>query len=107
MADRSDALRLKSRIVKGKSGTLETEQGTLYVSQPYRSESNMKLRALVAFAPRTSRFDLRNVDSGRDEFRGFFTLFWISMFILSIRSSCLCCNAYSYTECVSSIRYYF
>ncbi|KAF8492490.1 MBOAT, membrane-bound O-acyltransferase family-domain-containing protein [Gautieria morchelliformis] len=83
MADRSDAL--KSRIAKGKSGTLETEQGTLYVSQPYRSKSNSKLRALVAFAPRTSHFDLTNVASGRDEFRGFFTLFWISMFILSIR----------------------
>ncbi|KAF8517991.1 MBOAT, membrane-bound O-acyltransferase family-domain-containing protein [Hysterangium stoloniferum] len=79
-------MHLKSRIGRGESGTLETERGTLYVSKPYRSKSNKSFRAMMAFVPRKSHFDLSNAASGNDEFRGFFALFWISMFILAIRT---------------------
>ena len=59
-------------------------QGTLYVSQPYRSSSTNKLRAMITFAPRKSHFDISNESSTRNEFRGFFTLFWISLFLFAM-----------------------
>ncbi|KIJ55369.1 hypothetical protein M422DRAFT_23961 [Sphaerobolus stellatus SS14] len=77
---------LRSRINKGEGGTLQTEGGTLYVSKQYRSKHDKKFRALVAFVPRNSYFDLSNTTSSQDQFRGFFTLFWMSMFILTVRT---------------------
>ena len=63
-----------------------TPQGTLYhVSQPYRS-SNNKLRAMVTFAPRKSHFDISNESSTTNQFRGFFTLFWVSLFLFAVRT---------------------
>ncbi|KAJ3544713.1 hypothetical protein NM688_g5710 [Phlebia brevispora] len=67
------------------SGGIQTSQGTIYVSKPMRSSSK-KLRAMVAFTPRKSHFDLANERSGANEFRGFFTLFWISMFLMAVRT---------------------
>lgn len=82
----------------------ETSTGTLYVSKPYRSKSSKKLRALITFAPRTSVFDIGNETSITNEFRvrrypnisdhlysydsakGFFSLFWISIFIFTVRT---------------------
>ncbi|OJT14479.1 hypothetical protein TRAPUB_8979 [Trametes pubescens] len=58
-------------------------EGTLYVSQTYRSSSN-KLRAMVAFAPRKSYFDISNEHSSTNDFRGFFALFWISLFLFVV-----------------------
>ncbi|TRM65574.1 MBOAT, membrane-bound O-acyltransferase family-domain-containing protein [Schizophyllum amplum] len=70
------------------SGGLETatSSGTLYVSKPFRSSSSKKLRALIAFTPRKSAFDTTNELSGANEFRGFFTLFWMSMFLFTVRT---------------------
>ena len=59
-------------------------QGTVYVSQPYRSSSQNKLRAMVTFAPRKSHFDISNESSTSNQFRGFFTLFWISLFLFAV-----------------------
>ena len=59
-------------------------QGTLYVSQPYRSSQSNKLRAMVTFAPRKSHFDISNEASTSNQFRGFFTLFWISLFLFAV-----------------------
>ncbi|KAJ2918613.1 hypothetical protein MD484_g1719, partial [Candolleomyces efflorescens] len=67
-------------------GGFETSTGTLYVSKPYRSRSSKKLRALITFAPRTSAFDINNASSTTNEFRGFFSLFWVSMFIFAIQT---------------------
>ncbi|KAG6919522.1 hypothetical protein DXG01_005112 [Tephrocybe rancida] len=67
------------------SGGFKTSRGTLYVSKPYRSKSTKKLRALITFAPRKSHFDITNETSGTNEFRGFFSLFWISIFIFTVR----------------------
>ncbi|KAG6833002.1 hypothetical protein H0H87_012588 [Tephrocybe sp. NHM501043] len=67
------------------SGGFKTSGGTLYVSKPYRSKSTKKLRALITFAPRKSHFDITNESSGTNEFRGFFSLFWISIFIFTVR----------------------
>ncbi|KAF8967613.1 MBOAT, membrane-bound O-acyltransferase family-domain-containing protein [Flammula alnicola] len=49
----------------------ETSTGTLYVSKPY---------------PRESVFDIANLQSSTNEFRGFFSLFWISIFIFSVQT---------------------
>ncbi|KAK0202565.1 MBOAT, membrane-bound O-acyltransferase family-domain-containing protein [Desarmillaria ectypa] len=68
------------------SGGFETQDGTLYVSKPFRSRTSKKLRALITFAPRNSHFDTNNELSGNNEFRGFFSLFWISIFIFMVRT---------------------
>ncbi|KAG5643095.1 hypothetical protein DXG03_001559 [Asterophora parasitica] len=67
------------------SGSFKTTEGTLYVSKPYRSKTSKKLRALITFTPRKSHFDISNESSGTNEFRGFFSLFWISIFIFTVR----------------------
>ncbi|KAJ7224178.1 MBOAT, membrane-bound O-acyltransferase family-domain-containing protein [Mycena pura] len=66
------------------SGGFVTPEGTIYVSKPFRSKSSKKLRAMISFAPRESHFDINNKASGTNEFRGFFSLFWISMFIFTV-----------------------
>ncbi|KAJ3485280.1 hypothetical protein NLJ89_g11912 [Agrocybe chaxingu] len=68
------------------SGGFETSNGTLYVSKPYRSKTSKKLRALITFVPRKSVFDINNENSTANEFRGFFSLFWISIFIFTIQT---------------------
>ncbi|KAF9266940.1 MBOAT-domain-containing protein [Marasmius fiardii PR-910] len=68
------------------SGGFKTSDGTLYVSKPYRSTSSKKRRAVVTFVPRQSVFDINNEASTRNEFRGFFSLFWISIFIFMVRT---------------------
>lgn len=60
--------------------------GALYVSPPYRSSAQNKLRAMVTFAPRKSHFDISNESSTSNQFRGFFTLFWISLFLFTVRT---------------------
>ncbi|KAJ6581587.1 MBOAT, membrane-bound O-acyltransferase family-domain-containing protein [Mycena capillaripes] len=66
------------------SGGFSTPEGTIYVSKPFLSKSSKKLRAMITFAPRQSHFDINNAASGANEFRGFFTLFWISMFLFTV-----------------------
>ncbi|KAF8141529.1 MBOAT, membrane-bound O-acyltransferase family-domain-containing protein [Boletus edulis] len=61
-------------------------EGTLYVSKPFRSKSVKKLRALITFKPRKSHFDMTNESSGSNEFRGFFTLFWMSLFLFTVQT---------------------
>ena len=51
------------------SGGFKTTDGTIYVSQPFRTKSSKKLRALITFAPRKSHFDTTNESSGTNEFR--------------------------------------
>ncbi|KAG7093673.1 hypothetical protein E1B28_007332 [Marasmius oreades] len=68
------------------SGGFKTSDGTLYVSKPYRSKSSRKRRAVVTFVPRQSVFDINNEISTTNEFRGFFSLFWISIFIFMLRT---------------------
>ncbi|ORX39282.1 putative sterol O-acyltransferase [Kockovaella imperatae] len=55
--------------------------------RPYRSSSNAQLKAVLSFEPRVSSLDRENVRSQRDEFRGFFTLFWIGLALLFLRTS--------------------
>lgn len=68
-----------------KESTFETAEGTLHV-QPFRKKGSKRLKAVLTFVPRASVFDRENATSGGDPFRGFFTLFWISVFLLSIRT---------------------
>ncbi|KAF9224002.1 sterol O-acyltransferase [Gyrodon lividus] len=81
------------------SASFSTTKGTLYVSKPFRSKSSKKLRALITFEPRKSHFDTTNESSGTNEFRGFFTLFWISLFLFTVQTyiSSLEANGYALT----------
>lgn len=54
---------------------ISTPSGTVRV-RPYVS-AGKEVKALLQFTPRHSSFDRENVKSQRDEFRGFFTLFWL------------------------------
>ncbi|CAO1637539.1 unnamed protein product [Parajaminaea phylloscopi] len=45
-----------------------------------------KIRAVVSFKPRHSRFDRSNEQAAKDPFRGFYTLFWIGMGILMLNT---------------------
>lgn len=56
-------------IGRTQSGGFKTTDGTLYVSQPFRSKTSKKMRALITFAPRKSHFDTTNESSGANEFR--------------------------------------
>lgn len=63
-------------IKKGEESVIPTPGGTIRV-RPFRSSSNAQLKAMLTFTPRTSALDRHNAKSSADEFRGFFTLFWI------------------------------
>ncbi|OBZ74054.1 Sterol O-acyltransferase 2 [Grifola frondosa] len=41
---------------------------------------------MISFAPRKSHFDISNEQSFSNEFRGFFSLFWVSMLIFAVRT---------------------
>ncbi|KAG9084492.1 hypothetical protein FRC07_013624, partial [Ceratobasidium sp. 392] len=65
-----------------KSGSdIQTQDGVIHV-QPYRQANSKQLRAVISFTPRSSAFEA----SGSDPFRGFYSLFWISMFLLLLRT---------------------
>ncbi|KAG9094392.1 hypothetical protein FS749_012584 [Ceratobasidium sp. UAMH 11750] len=65
-----------------KSGShIQTQDGIIHV-QPYRQANSKQLRAVISFTPRSSAFEA----SGSDPFRGFYSLFWISMFLLLLRT---------------------
>lgn len=65
---------------------IPTADGTIQV-RPYRSSSTSQLKALVTFTPRTSGLDRFNEKASEDQFRGFYSLFWISLFLLFCRTS--------------------
>ncbi|KAG2128574.1 MBOAT, membrane-bound O-acyltransferase family-domain-containing protein [Suillus clintonianus] len=67
-------------------GRFATTEGTLRVSKPFRSRSTKKLRAMITFEPRKTHFDTTNEASGTNEFRGFFTLFWMSLFLFTVQT---------------------
>ncbi|EKM81745.1 hypothetical protein AGABI1DRAFT_105226 [Agaricus bisporus var. burnettii JB137-S8] len=68
------------------SDELSATEGTLYVSKPFRTKTSPKPRALFTFTPRKSAFDISNETSGVNEFRGFYSLFWVSIFLWAIRT---------------------
>ncbi|EST07172.1 Membrane bound O-acyl transferase, MBOAT [Kalmanozyma brasiliensis GHG001] len=51
------------------------------------SKGRKKMRAVVSFKPRTSHFDRFNETSSRDQFRGFFTLFWVCLALFVLNTS--------------------
>ncbi|KAH9066709.1 MBOAT, membrane-bound O-acyltransferase family-domain-containing protein [Lactarius vividus] len=63
-----------------------TNGSAAYVLKSSRSQYSKKLKEAVAFVPRRSHFDIENERSSTNEFRGFFTLFWISLFIFTVRT---------------------
>lgn len=67
-------------------GGFATTEGTLHVSKPFKSRSTKKFRAMITFEPRKTHFDTTNEASGTNEFRGFFTLFWMSLFLFTVQT---------------------
>ncbi|CDZ96511.1 sterol o-acyltransferase [Phaffia rhodozyma] len=67
--------------ISNKGSTIVTDEGTIRI-QPFKSRGQKNLKALISFTPRTSHFDLGNTSSQTDPFRGFYTLFWIGLFLL-------------------------
>jgi sterol O-acyltransferase len=55
---------------------IRTPNGNVRV-KPYVSSSRNELKSALRFVPRFSSFDRENEKSQHDQFRGFFTLFWI------------------------------
>ncbi|ETS64350.1 hypothetical protein PaG_01197 [Moesziomyces aphidis] len=51
------------------------------------TRSRKKMRAVVSFKPRNSHFDRFNETSSRDQFRGFFTLFWVCLALFVLNTS--------------------
>ncbi|PCH44439.1 MBOAT-domain-containing protein [Wolfiporia cocos MD-104 SS10] len=73
-------------LSRNQSIDFQTPEGTVHVSRSFRSSRTNKLRAMITFSPRKSHFDISNESSGANEFRGFFTLFWIFMFVFTVRT---------------------
>lgn len=69
-------------MANGGETVITTPSGTVRV-RPYVA-AGKEVKALLQFTPRHSSFDRENVKSQRDEFRGFFTLFWLGRFALWI-----------------------
>ena len=67
---------MTTTLNKNGDNVIPTPAGTVHV-RPFRSSSNAQLKAVLSFTPRMSSLDRENVKSQSDEFRGFFTLFWI------------------------------
>ncbi|KAL1406214.1 Sterol O-acyltransferase 2 (Sterol-ester synthase 2) [Vanrija albida] len=65
---------------------IATPNGSIHI-KPYISSGKPEFRAVLTFAPRHSSFDRENVKSQRDEFRGFFTLFWIGLALVFVRTA--------------------
>ncbi|EUC59627.1 O-acyltransferase [Rhizoctonia solani AG-3 Rhs1AP] len=70
-----------SSVISKSGSDIHTEDGTIHV-QPYRQPNTKQLRAVITFTPRSSAFEA----SGSDPFRGFYSLFWISMVLLLVRT---------------------
>ncbi|TFY66256.1 hypothetical protein EVG20_g4836 [Dentipellis fragilis] len=73
---------VEAREINGMDGVIPTKDGTIYVSKPYRSSYSKKLKSVVTFVPRTTLIEASNFN----EFRGFYSLFWISLFIFAVRT---------------------
>ncbi|KDN48229.1 hypothetical protein K437DRAFT_284167 [Tilletiaria anomala UBC 951] len=68
-------------------GSDTTNDGGIYLRPlPASARKGLKIRTLVTFQPRQSRFDRFNMDSSKDGFRGFYTLFWIGIFLLMLNT---------------------
>ena len=86
MKDTNQPITVTTALDPASGTTIPTSGGTLSV-RPYRSSSTSKLKALVTFTPRASGLDRSNVKAASDEFRGFYSLFWIGLALLFVRTS--------------------
>lgn len=82
----ADNFEVQTTAISKAGSTIETQGGTITV-KPYRSKGSTQIHAQISFTPRVSHFDTwENAPGSADTFRGFFTLFWIVMFIMAIRT---------------------
>lgn len=77
-------MRAEIPIAPCEDAVIATPSGTVRV-RPYVS-AGKELKTFLQFKPRFSSFDRENNRSQPDEFRGFFTLFWIGLALLFVRT---------------------
>ncbi|WVN87832.1 uncharacterized protein L203_103027 [Cryptococcus depauperatus CBS 7841] len=82
----SNTVEIIATLSKNQENILPTSDGVVRV-RPYRSTSNSQLKAVLSFTPRVSALDRHNKSSQTDQFRGFFTLFWIGLALFFLRTS--------------------
>ncbi|UZJ54057.1 hypothetical protein CBS101457_003377 [Exobasidium rhododendri] len=70
--------------IRGISHQVDSD-GTIHL-RPTSNRKGRKIRGLVSFRARESHFDRHNKDIAKDPFRGFYTLFWIGLFILMLNT---------------------
>ncbi|KAJ9120197.1 hypothetical protein QFC22_003097 [Naganishia vaughanmartiniae] len=80
------SISITAPIPSNKSGSIiPTPNGDVRV-RPYRSTSTSQLKAMITFTPRASGLDRHNVKAATDPFWGFYTLFWIGLFLILCRA---------------------
>ncbi|KAE8227479.1 hypothetical protein CF319_g60 [Tilletia indica] len=63
------------------------DEGSVHLQpEPASRKKRGKTRTIVSFRERTSHFDRFNAVSSADPFRGFYTLFWIGMFLTMVNT---------------------
>nr|ODO03902.1 sterol O-acyltransferase [Cryptococcus depauperatus CBS 7855] len=82
----SNTVEIIATLSKNQENILPTSDGVVRV-RPYRSASNSQLKAVLSFTPRVSALDRHNKSSQIDQFRGFFTLFWIGLALFFLQTS--------------------
>ena len=83
----SSTLEFKHIGAKGLSHQVGKD-GAIYLKPvAASSKSRKRMRAIVSFKPRKSRFDRFNESSSTDQFRGFFTLFWVCLALFVLNTS--------------------
>lgn len=56
--DKSSEITVQANgLSRTQSGGIQTSEGTLYVSKPFRAGKDKKSRAVISFVPRNSTFD--------------------------------------------------
>ncbi|KAK0548122.1 Sterol O-acyltransferase 2 (Sterol-ester synthase 2) [Tilletia horrida] len=71
---------------KGITSSVNDEGSVQLQPTPASRRRGKKMRTLVSFRARESHFDRFNTVSSGDQFRGFYTLFWIGMFLTMLNT---------------------
>lgn len=82
--DKKESVTFTQKGVKGISHQVD-QDGVVHL-RPKRSGKTNRIRTLVSFKARESHFDRFNKEAAKDPFRGFYTLFWISLTIFVLNT---------------------
>lgn len=82
--EKKESVTITHQGVKGISHKVDKD-GAVHLL-PKRSGKTNRIRTLVSFKARESHFDRFNKEAAKDPFRGFYTLFWISLMIFVLNT---------------------